>query len=369
MAKIMIISNTSWNLFNFRLPLMSRLREEGFDLIAVAPFDEYSERIETSGFRHVCLPMNNKGTNPVQDMWLIFRLYKLFTLEKPDIILTYTAKPNIYASIVAGLMSIPVIPNISGLGNVFIRKSIVTDIVKQLYKFALRFPPLVLFQNHDDLQLFINMGLVSRERARRIPGSGVNTSLYAPESTKKGNSFIFLLVARMLWDKGIGEFIEAARQLKDPSGHTRFQLLGFLDVVNPQAISREQMKQWIDEGIVEYLGATDDVKSHMLVSDCVVLPSYREGLPRTLLEGASLAKPLIASDVPGCRDVIEDGETGYLCRKRDANDMAACMKKMILLSAEERAEMGMRGREKIIREFDEKIVIDIYLEAINSAII
>ena len=367
MAKIVIISNTSWNLFNFRLPLMSRLRDKGFDVVAVAPCDEYSERIKAAGFRYIDLPMNNKGTNPVEDISLIFRLYRLFSSERPDMILTYTPKPNIYASIVAGLMSMPVIPNISGLGNVFIRQSLVTRIVKLLYRLALRFPPRVFFQNHDDLQLFIDMRLVQEARASHIPGSGINTDIYAPESTKKKDRFVFLLVARMLWDKGVGEFVEAARLLKHQHPHTRFQLLGFLDVVNPQAISREQIRQWVNNGIVEYLGESDDVKSYMLASDCVVLPSYREGLPRTLLEGASLAKPLIASDVPGCRDVVDDGETGYLCRLQDAGDLAACMQKMMLLTGKQRAEMGMLGRQKIISEFDEKIVIEMYLEALKSA--
>ncbi|HKI60827.1 MAG TPA: glycosyltransferase family 4 protein [Mariprofundaceae bacterium] len=370
MPRLIIISNTSWNLFNFRLPLMAHLREAGFDVVAAAPHDEYSAAVEAAGFRYIELPMNNKGTNPLEDLGLMLRLSRIFRAEKPDVILTYTAKPNIYGALIAGLMSISVIPNISGLGNVFIRKSPVTGIVKFLYRLALRFSGCVFFQNQDDVDLFVELGLVERIRAKRIPGSGINTSTYAPVSDMKQKhaGCIFLLVARMLWDKGVGEFVEAARLVKKSHPEARFQLLGFLDVENPQAIAREQMQQWVDEGVVEYLGVSDDVKSHMLAANCIVLPSYREGLPRTMLEGASLGKPLIATDVPGCRDVIEDRVTGFLCELKNCSDLAEKMEKMIHLPPTERATMGELGREKVIREFDEKIVLDAYMRVVRQAI-
>jgi len=368
MPKLIIISNTSWNLFNFRLPLMSRLRDEGFEVVAVAPLDQYSEQIEAAGFRYISMPMDNKGTNPINDMGLMFRLYRLFKVEKPEVILSYTPKSNIYTSLVGGMMSLAIIPNVSGLGNVFIRESLVTRIVKMLYRGALQFPTCVFFQNHDDLNLFVELGLVKRARAQRIPGSGIDTSFYAPieQKSAKREGVVFLLVARMLWDKGVGEYIEAARLVKQKHPDVQFRLLGFLDVINPQAISREQMQSWADEGLIEYLGESDDVKSHMLAADCVVLPSYREGLPRTLLEGASLARPLIATDVPGCRDVVDDGVTGFLCELESGSDLADKMVKVIELSPVERADMGRLGREKVIREFDEKLVIDAYLNAIYA---
>ena len=204
MPKLLIISNTSWNLFNFRLPLMTMLREEGYEVVAVAPYDEYSSRLLEAGFRFIDLPMNNKGTNPVEDIALAMRLYKLFKCEQPDVVLTYTPKPNIYASIAGGLSRTPVIPNISGLGNVFIRQSMVTRIVKFLYRLALRFPPKVFFQNHDDLNLFVEFGLVSESKAQRIPGSGINAIFYTPEKIEKpeGQGFIFLLVAACCGTKG-----------------------------------------------------------------------------------------------------------------------------------------------------------------------
>lgn len=170
----------------------------------------------------------------------------------------------------------------------------------------------------------------------------------------------------MLWDKGVGEYVEAARRVKQLYPDAEFGLLGFLDVKNPAAISREQMDEWVAEGVVNYLGVSDDVREQIAQADCVVLPSYREGTPRTLLEAAAMARPLIATDAVGCREVVEDGVNGYLCRVKDAEDLADRMERMIGLSDDERTEMGRRGREKVEREFDEQFVIDAYLKAIRE---
>jgi glycosyltransferase involved in cell wall biosynthesis len=368
LPKLIIISNTSWNLYNFRLPLMSRLREEGYEVIAAAPHDKYARRLSEAGFRYIELPMNNKGTNPAEDIGLAIGLYKMFRREQPDVVLTYTPKPNIYASIAGGISRTPVIPNISGLGNVFIRQSIVTRIVKFLYKLALHFPAKVFFQNHDDMELFIHLGLVKESVADRIPGSGINTTIFSPlpVAQEKDSPFVFLLVARMLWYKGIGEFVDAARLLKHKHADVELQLLGFLDVENPQAVPRTQVEQWVDEGIINYLGETDFVINVMRKADCVVLPSYREGLPRTLLEAGSLAKPIVTTDAAGCRDVVDDGMTGFLCKLKSGDDLAEKMENVINLTPMERSTMGALGREKIIREFDERLVIDAYLNAIHA---
>ncbi len=369
-GRILIISNTSWNLFNFRLPLMSRLREEGYEVVAAAPYDDYSERIKAEGFRYIDLPMNNKGTNPFEDFALLRRLYKMFRSERPDVVLTYTPKANIYACIAGGFSGTPVIPNISGLGATFIRQNLITKIIKFLYRWALRYPPRVFFQNHDDLNLFVDLGLVKEAKTRRIPGSGINTVVYTPEEKEESEEkgFAFLLVARMLWDKGVGEYVEAARLIKQNHPNVEFQLLGFLDVENPQAVSRSDVEQWVEEGVVNYLGESDSVIDIMREADCVVLPSYREGLPRTLIEAGSLAKPIVTSDVPGCRDVVDDGVTGYLCESKSASDLADKMERVILMSPTERGTMGALGREKVIREFDEKIVVDKYIEVIEQVL-
>jgi glycosyltransferase involved in cell wall biosynthesis len=176
----------------------------------------------------------------------------------------------------------------------------------------------------------------------------------------------FLLIARMLWDKGAGEYVAAARTLRQRYPDAEFCLLGFLDVQNPAAISRAQMDEWVTEGVVNYLGVSDDVREQIAEADCVVLPSYREGTPRTLLEAAAMARPLVATDAVGCREVVDDGVNGYLCRVKDADDLAEKMERMIGMSHEERAELGRRGREKVEREFDERFVVDAYLKAIRE---
>lgn len=369
---LIIISNTSWNLFNFRRPLMKRLHELGYEVIAVAPRDEYSEQLMSEGFRYIELPMNNKGTNPVEDMGLALRMFRMFRAERPDVVLTYTPKPNIYGCIAGRFSGTPVLPNISGLGATFIRENLITRIIKLLYRLALQHPKRVFFQNYDDLNLFVELGLVHRDVAERIPGSGIDTRQFAPPEQKQSQSqnsgVTFLLVARLLWDKGVGEYVEAARALKQRYPDARFHLLGFLDVENPQAVARCDVEKWQQEGVIDYLGVTDRVIDVMREADCVVLPSYREGLPRTLIEAASLAKPIVATDVPGCRDVVDDGITGYLCQVRNAEDLAAKMAMVITLPREARQAMGIKGRQKAIAEFDESLVIDAYLNVLGSGL-
>jgi glycosyltransferase involved in cell wall biosynthesis len=216
------------------------------------------------------------------------------------------------------------------------------------------------------MHLFINKKIIKKTYAERLPGSGIDHHKFAPYAIMKTNTqFTFLLSARMIWDKGIGVYVEAARILKNKYNNIEFQLLGFMDVKNPAAISREKMRQWVDAGTVNYLGETDNVIDYILKADCIVLPSYREGVPRSLLEAASLAKPIITTDCSGCRDVVDDGINGYLCKPNDALDLAEKMERMINLSDKERSIMGLRGREKMIHEFDEKVVIQRYLDIVS----
>jgi glycosyltransferase involved in cell wall biosynthesis len=225
----------------------------------------------------------------------------------------------------------------------------------------------IFFQNKDDLALFIEHGLVKEKLAGLLPGSGVDVHRFKPTGFANATtSFVFLLVARMLKDKGIVEFVTAARLLKIHYPHIECQLLGFLDAKNSTAISSEEMQAWVDEGVVNYLGVSDNVLDFLHLADCVVLPSYREGTPRSLLEAASVAKPIITTDAVGCREVVDHGINGYLCEPRSVEDLKAKMEQMLLLSEAERLQMGLKGREKIVKHFDEKIVIDRYVEVIEQ---
>lgn len=369
-GKVLIALNTAWNLYNFRAGLIRALVAEGYEVVAVAPPDEYAPRLSELGCRFVPLAMDNGGANPVQDMLLLWRFYWLLREERPDVYLGYTVKPNIYGSMAAHALQIPVVNNIAGLGAVFIKDNWLTRLVRWLYKAALSRSCCVFFQNNDDLGMFIKGGLVVPEKAARLPGSGIDLHIFrpAPMLDLSERPFRFLLVARMLRDKGVVEYVEAARSVRRTFPDVEFCLLGFVDVQNPTAISREQMMAWVNEGVVRYLGATDDVKRYLAEADCVVLPSYSEGTPRSLLEAAAMGKPIITTDAVGCRDVVDDGVNGFLCKVRDAEDLADKMIRMIQLSPELRTAMGLRGREKIEREFDEKIVIERYLVAIRNVV-
>ena len=371
--KIVICLNTAWNLLNFRAGLIRAMVAAGHDVVAVAPIDAYAPRLQALGCRFVPLPMDNRGTHPVRDGLLLLRFWRLLRRERPDVYLGYTVKPNVYGSLAAHMLGIAVINNIAGLGAVFIQDGWLVRLVRGLYRVALRRSAKVFFQNDDDRQLFIAGALVCRDVADLLPGSGIDLVRFAltPMPARGGagaplRKFRFLLIARMLWDKGVGEYVEAARQLRARWPGAECCLLGFVDVQNPSAISRDEMDAWVALGLVNYLGVSDDVRAEIAAADCIVLPSYREGTPRTLLEAAAMGRPIITTDAVGCREVVDDGKNGYLCKVRDAPDLAEKMERMLNLTSEQRQQMSNHGRLKMEREFDEDIVIKKYLDAIGD---
>jgi glycosyltransferase involved in cell wall biosynthesis len=377
MKKLVIASNTAWSLYNFRAGLIRALVAKGYDVVVVAPYDEYARSLSSLGCRYVELPVDNKGVNPAKDLLLLIRFWLLMRRESPLAYLGYTVKPNVYGSLAAHVLGIPVINNIAGLGIVFTKENLLTKVVKFLYRLAISRSFKVFFQNEDDRQLFIQADLVRVDKTGRLPGSGVDLSLYsfsnesasasASASALSNKPFRFLLAARMLWEKGVGVYVDAASLVKQRYQNVEFCLIGFLDVKNPNAISRVQMSKWSDEGIIHYLGVSDDMKSVLAEADCVVLPSYyREGVPKTLLEAAAMGRPIITTDSVGCREVVDDGVNGYLVRPRDVEDLAEKMIRMIELLPSERIAMGAAGRAKMEQEFDEKIVIDRYLEVVKT---
>ena len=366
---VAIVINTSWNIFNFRLGLIGVLQEKGYRVIAISPTDKYVKKLKSAGIEHYNININNKGTNPLEDAKLIYGFYKRYKELAPNILLHYTIKPNIYGSMAASLLGIPAISNISGLGTVFLNNSFSSKMARILYKVALKVPKKVFYQNSQDRELFINMNLVDEKKTGLLPGSGIDTQIFKPlDYTKqeKNKVFQFLFIARLVKDKGIVEYVDAAREVSKSYPTVEFSILGSYYEGNPTAITEDEMKVWEKEGVITYLGASDDVKSFISTADSIVLPSYREGLSRVLLEAASMAKPIIASNVPGCKDVIDDGINGYLCEAKDVSSLVEQMEKMILLSSNERREMGKRGREKVIREFEEHKVIDKYVDAIHE---
>jgi glycosyltransferase involved in cell wall biosynthesis len=366
--KVVISINTAWNIYNFRSGLVKALIEHGYEVIAVAPSDDYVPQLKALGCTYVQLPMDSNGTNPARDLVLLVRYYLLLRSIRPVAYLGYTIKPNIYGSIAANMLGIPVINNIAGLGATFIRDDYLTRIVRGLYKFALKRSHRIFFQNADDQDLFQQSGLATGGVCALLPGSGINVAQYpaTPVAALDQRSFRFLLVGRMLRDKGVEEFVKAARLVRQRKGQVEFHLLGFVDAANANAIDANELRSWEEEGLVTYLGRTDDVRPYIAQADCIVLPSYREGVPRSLLEAAAMARPIIATDVVGCRDAVVDKVNGYLCKVKDPVDLAEKMEQMIALTPAQRAAMGTAGRNKVETEFDEQIVIQKYLTALGA---
>lgn len=367
--KIAIVANTTWNIVNFRLPLIRALQECGHEVVAISPSDSYLLRLQQEGIEHLKLAVDSKGNNPLKDLATLCQLYRLYRQHSVDVVLHYTIKPVIYGGMAARLLGIPAINTITGLGTAFIKQNWITKTVCVLYRIALKRAAAVLFQNHDDMSLFLQLGLLRPELAGIVPGSGIDTSYFSPQNSSASDaneSPVFLLVARMLRDKGVCEYVEAAREVRKESPQVRFQLLGPFDVENKTAIEREKFEEWIKEGCVEYYPPVDDVRPMLAQATCIVLPSYREGLPRTLLEAAAMGKPLVATDVAGCRDVVIDGVNGYLCQVGDSEDLALTIKKMLCHDTARRKKMGEAARLHVISNFDEGVVVSKYLDAIRE---
>ena len=364
--KIIFSSNISWSIYNFRLKLLKSLQKEGHEIYTVANEDEYSVKLVNEGFCFKAINSNNNTTNPLEDLKTIYNYYKIYKKIQPDIICHNAIKPNIYGTIAAGMLNIPVINNISGLGTLFIKKSISTKVAKILYKFSQSKATKVFFQNNDDLNLFLNNKLINELKVQVIPGSGVDTSRFIPNDKIKEEYFQFLFIGRLLYDKGIREYVDAVRMLKKKYPEVKFNILGPLYKNNVTAISEEVLESWVKNNEIIYLGQSDNVEDVMKNVHCVVLPSYREGLSKVLIEASSMGLPIVTTDVPGCRDVVIDNETGFLCEVRNSKNLAKKMEKMLLLSEDKRKEMGDKGRKRAIAIFDEQIIIQHYKNVINA---
>jgi glycosyltransferase involved in cell wall biosynthesis len=362
--RIAVVLNTSWNIHNFRMGLVKTLQNEHHEVIAIAPRDEYSPILEENGCEFVPVKMDSRGINPFKDLALLFELFFIYKKHKPDLVLHYTIKPNIYGTMAARMIGIPVVNNVCGLGTAFIQKNALSKIAQILYKFAFQSSNTVFFQNEEDRKFFENKGIVKKAQAETLPGSGIDPEKFSPRKRGKGK-FTFLMISRLIHDKGVLEYVAAVKALRSQNIDARFQILGPIDTAHRRGIPKELIDSWIDNQEIEYLGKTEDVIPYLSASDCVVLPSYREGTPRTLIEAASMAKPIVASNVAGCTNIVKDGTNGLLCKVKDSEDLALKMKKIIGMPLSERQKMGASGREMVVSSFDERIVITKYLNVIG----
>ena len=369
MHKVVIVINSAWQGYNFRLNLARELKENNYKVVFVAPEDgKYSDKLKQE-FEFFSVDFKAGGVNPIDDLKASFSLYKVYKENRFDIVLNFTIKPNIYSSMVAKLLKIESINNITGLGTVFIKKTLITTIVKLLYRVSLACSTHVFFQNSEDLNYFLSKGLVSVNKCNVIPGSGVDTDKFTPVDVDTDGIFRFLLVARIIKDKGIFEYIDAAYILKNKYSNIEFGLLGELDSINRTAISKKKILELHSDGVINYLGKTDNVREQLANADCVVLPSYREGSPRSLMEASSMAIPIITTNVAGCKQVVDNNVTGLLCNVKDSTDLASKMEEMFNMPVSSRKYMGKLGRIKMLKEFDESIVIKQYIKTVNNILI
>jgi glycosyltransferase involved in cell wall biosynthesis len=342
------------------------LLKNGHEVHTIAPHDEYAKYLEEAGCINHIVRMDSRGANPIKDCALIAELFFVYNKVKPDMILHYTIKPNVYGTIAASLLRIPVINNVCGLGTVFLKNDMVSAVAMFLYKISFRFAKKVFFQNPDDLKLFLDKNLVPAKAVDLLPGSGIDLSKFTPIDYHRNDKFTFLMISRLITDKGVMEYIDAIKKLRAQGVQANFQLLGAMDPEHKRGIKREVIEEWINSGLVEYLGTTNDVRKFIEHADCIVLPSYREGTPRTLLEAASSSKPIIATDVPGCNHVVVNNYNGLLCKLKDADDLAEKMKQMAGLDNETLKQFGVNGRTKMEAEYDETVVINKYLQAMSD---
>ena len=363
---VAIAANNASNIVTFRQGLIRGLSAAGYHPVVIAAVDPPAEqRMQALGVDRIPVELDRSGLNPLADLKLVLEYRRILKRVSPAVLLGFTIKPNIYGCVAARSLGIPAIPNVSGLGTVFLVGGPLRVLVTAMYRFAFKRCPVVFFQNPDDLELFVGERIVRPSQARLVPGSGIDLDRFAPAALPPAPPR-FLLIARLLRDKGVREYVEAARMLRATHPEARFQLLGPIDPGNRSAIRQDELDRWIADGTIHYLGSAEDVRSHIADASAIVLPSYREGLPRSLLEGAAMARPLIATDVPGCRELVEPGVNGSLCDVRSAGSLAGAMRALIETPPEERTKMGLASRKLVEERFSEQRVVESYLDALGA---
>jgi glycosyltransferase involved in cell wall biosynthesis len=368
--KVTIIENHELGIYSIRHDLVKAIAEQ-YEVTILTEIDDSFKNGDLESLVHF-IDVGKAVLNPAAAVKYNSRLRKALKEIKPDVCLTFTIRPAIYGNIVTNRLNIPTISTITGTGPLFESNSLSYTIARQLYKWVLKKTRFVFFPNYDDLNAFVKRKYITKEQARRVPGSGINYEQFVPQPSTRNNDgkFIFLYISRLLKDKGVMEYVEAASIIKKTSPNAEFHIVGPLWSGNKKSltVTENELNDWIEKKWIVYHDKQKDVRPFIANADCVVMPSYREGMSNVLLEAASMAKPLIATNVTGCRDIVENGMNGLLCKVKSGPDLADKMKQMMNLTAKDREAMGVKGREKMIREFDKKIVIQKYLETIEEVI-
>ncbi|MCA2015719.1 glycosyltransferase family 4 protein [Vibrio tritonius] len=368
---IAITANTSWYVYNFRKNTILALLENNYKVVIISPFDEYAEKLTDLGVKHIHINIDSNGMNPIKDILTFMSFLRIFKKEKVNLILNFTPKNNIYSTLAGKINKVKVINNIAGLGRVFIDNSILTKLVKVLYKLSQKHADFIFFQNNEDMEVFVKNNLVKKDYFEVIPGSGVDLKRfkYSHKNEKNNGKIKFLLMSRLLWDKGIKQYVEAAKECKLRYGdQVDFYLMGFIKD-NKNYVDINQISAWENDGYIKYLGSSDNVEKIISDKDCMVLPSfYREGVPKSLLEAGAMGKPIITTNNVGCREVVDDEQNGYLCEPKSTESLTNAIIKFIELCDEKKLIMGINSRKKIEQSFDEKIILQKYMSKIEDII-
>ena len=366
--KILLFANTEWYLYNFRRSLATALRDAGHEVLLVSPPGPYGEKLQALGFRWLPAPMQRLSLNPLRELALLWWLYRLLRTEKVDLVHGFTIKCVVYGALAARLARVPArVSAVAGMGYVFISDSAKARLLRPLVRLLMRAAldgsnARLILQNPDDVALFERARLMQPQRIHLIPGSGVDCQRFSPTTgVQPQRAFTVLLPARLLWDKGLAEYVEAARILRTEGRDSIFQLAGEPDPGNPASVPASTVQGWVDERLLQWLGHVDDMPALFHSVDAVILPSYREGLPKGLIEAGACGLPLVTTDVPGCREVVEDAVSGLLVPMKDAAALAVAIARL-QDDPDLCARLGQAARAKALSEFDEQIVIARTLE-------
>ena len=363
-VKVAFVANTSWNIYNFRKGLVHHFLSKGDRVIVLAPEDEYTKIIEDWGCDFFHTPLEGTGSNPLKDLKYLNTILKIFKTEKPTVALSFTIKPNIYSSISGKLMGVPIVCNVSGLGTVFLVKGLVGKLAITLYKVAFKFSKAIFFQNTDDKELFTSIVRIDSNRLYLVPGSGIDLEAFKPATKHLSEKTRFLMISRIIIEKGVREYVEAASNFEDDK-NVSFTLVGKYDADHSRSVSSKEWNDWNTRKLVDILPHSDNITELITEHDVIVLPSYREGTPRTLLEGAAMGRPIITTDAPGCKEVVKDGFNGFLCDVKDAKSLYEKIQLFLSLSSDEKQQFGANSRTLVEEKFSEEIVIDTYVDVIR----
>jgi glycosyltransferase involved in cell wall biosynthesis len=367
---IALVSNSTWAVYNFRIDLVRFLCRRGYRVLVIAPEDEFAGLLEKEGCIYSPISFNNRSENPFRDLELYFRLKTIYKKYAPDFIFHYVIKPNIYGSLAAASFGIKSTAIITGLGYSFARKNWLNYLVKVLYKRSLRKVEEVWFLNNEDARIFIRARIVDIKKIRVLPGEGINAEYFAPSNHQiktEGRPFSFLMCTRLLRSKGVGVYADASRILRKKNYRLQFDLIGFFEKHHPDSIPEEELEKWQKEGLIRYHGFAKDVRPYLEKADCFVFPSYyNEGVPRSLMEAASMELPIITSLSRGCKEVVQDKSNGYLCNPNDPFDLADKMERMMQISPQERIAMGKNGRALVKQKFNIELILEEYARTLAN---